>query len=425
MVGFKQTLCALLLTIISMVAVAQNTTNSPYTRYGYGQLSEQNFANSKAMGGIAYGLRNGSQINPLNPASYTAVDSLTFLFEGGFSLQNTNFSSQGMKVNAKNSSFDYVAMQFRMRKWLSMSIGLLPYSSVGYQLSKVDVDGVSENAQNVVTYAGDGGMHQLYAGLGIKVLKNLSVGVNASHFWGEITRESAIIFPNNLNAFSYEDLTHMSVRDYKLDFGVQYTQNFGKKHAVTLGAVFSPKRKLNNDAYVQKAMFSNATTTNKALVSATITDTIATYETPNTFGVGLTYVYDKRLTVGVDYSLQQWGDVTFMNQPNAFCNASRISLGAELIPNYMSRNYFAHIKYRFGTYYSEPYYKIEGVRACKEFGVSAGVGLPLPNSRSLINLTAQYIRVNGQKSNMVDENTLRVSIGITFNERWFLKRKVQ
>ncbi len=127
MVGYKQTLCALLLTILLPgVAIAQNNTNSPYTRYGYGQLADQSFANSKAMGGIAYGLRDGSHINPLNPASYTAIDSLTFLFDGGFSMQNTNFSSEGTKLNAKNSSFDYIAMQFRLHQRVAMSIGLLP-----------------------------------------------------------------------------------------------------------------------------------------------------------------------------------------------------------------------------------------------------------------------------------------------------------
>ncbi|WP_455592355.1 hypothetical protein [Bacteroides sp.] len=424
MVGFKQTLCALLLAVISGVAIAQNTTNSPYTRYGYGQLSEQNFGNSKAMGGIAYGLRDGSQINPLNPASYTAIDSLTFLFDGGFSLQNTNFSSQGVKINAKNSSFDYVAMQFRMRKWLAMSIGLLPYSSVGYNLSKVDTEGVSEDARNVVTYSGDGGLHQLYAGLGVKVLKNLSVGVNVSYFWGEITRTAYLQFPNYAESFDYEDLTHMSVRDYKLDFGAQYTQQFGKKHKLTVGAVFSPKHKLNNDAYVQKGMYAN-TSSGKTLISVNSQDTIATFGTPNTFGAGFTYVYDNRLTIGVDYSLQKWGSVTYMNQPDAFCDASRISLGAEYIPSLLSRSYFGHVKYRLGAYYSEPYYKINGIRACQEYGVTAGVGLPLPGSRSLINLSAQYIRVNGQKNYMVNENTLRLSIGITFNERWFFKRKVQ
>ena len=55
MTGYRQTLLVLLLTILSGAAVAQNNTNSPYTRYGYGQLSEQGSSNSRAMGGIAYG----------------------------------------------------------------------------------------------------------------------------------------------------------------------------------------------------------------------------------------------------------------------------------------------------------------------------------------------------------------------------------
>ena len=116
MVGFKHTIWALLLMMVTGTAIAQNNTNSPYTRYGYGDLSDQSFGNSKAMGGIAFGLRDGAQINPTNPASYTAIDSLTFLFEGGVSLQNMNISGGGLKLNAKNASFDYLAMQFRLAR---------------------------------------------------------------------------------------------------------------------------------------------------------------------------------------------------------------------------------------------------------------------------------------------------------------------
>ena len=99
MIGYRQTLLVFLLMMLSGAAIAQNNTNSPYTRYGYGDLSDQSFGNSKAMGGIAFGLRDGAQINPLNPASYTAIDSLTFLFEGGVSLQNMNISGSGVRLS--------------------------------------------------------------------------------------------------------------------------------------------------------------------------------------------------------------------------------------------------------------------------------------------------------------------------------------
>ncbi|WP_294554722.1 hypothetical protein [uncultured Bacteroides sp.] len=433
MVGFKHTLCALLLTMVTGMAIAQNNTNSPYTRYGYGDLSDQSFGNSKAMGGIAFGLRDGAQINPLNPASYTAIDSLTFLFEGGVSLQNMNVSGGGVKLNAKNSSFDYLAMQFRLHPRIAMSVGLLPFSNVGYSVSDSQTSteqGTNNTLNYTRSFTGDGGLHQLYGGIGVKVLKNLSVGVNASYFWGDITRTRTIIYPETSESSSYIQQTGVSISDYKLDFGAQYTQEFSKKHSVTIGAVFSPKHKLNNDY----------TVTTQA--SAASTDELdATLELPNMFGFGFTYNYDRRLTVGVDYSLQQWSKAKFgvagsatdnigamrtdFNETYDYCNRHKISVGAEYIPNLIGRSYLSHIKYRLGAYYTTPYYKIGGKEAAREYGVTAGFGLPVPRSRSILSISGQFVRVSGQETNFVNENIFRVSIGLTFNERWFFKRRVE
>ena len=380
MVGFKHTLCALLLTMVTGMAIAQNNTNSPYTRYGYGDLSDQSFGNSRAMGGIAFGLRDGAQINPLNPASYTAIDSLTFIFEGGVSLQNMNISGGGVKLNAKNSSFDYLAMQFRLHPRVAMSIGLLPFSNVGYSVSESN-EATETSPYSTKSLTGEGGLHQLYVGAGVKVLKNLSVGVNASYFWGDITRSLTQLYPNTASAYSYIRQNAVSVSDYKLDFGLQYTQEFNKKHSATIGAVYSPKHKLNNDYTV--------TTQASSTVSQ---DWDATLEVPNTFGVGFTYNYDKRLTVGLDYSLQQWSKAKFgvntsddavredFDETYTYCNRHKISVGAEYIPNLIGRSYLSHIKYRLGAYYTTPYYKIGGKDAAREYGVTAGFGLPVPRS---------------------------------------------
>ncbi|WP_195576953.1 OmpP1/FadL family transporter [Bacteroides thetaiotaomicron] len=426
MVGFKHTIWALLLMMVTGTAIAQNNTNSPYTRYGYGDLSDQSFGNSKAMGGIAIGLRDGAQINPTNPASYTAIDSLTFLFEGGVSLQNMNISGGGLKLNAKNASFDYLAMQFRLAPWMAMSVGLLPYSNVGYTVSD------SQTTDNDLTYSrsftGDGGLHQLYVGAGVKVLKNLSVGVNASYFWGDLTRTRSVIFPQMSSStyYSYNRQMAVSISDYKLDFGVQYTQELNKKHSFTVGAIYSPKHKLNND-YNSTIQVGSSTTEKMD----------ATLELPNTFGVGFTYNYDKRLTLGMDYSLQQWSKTEFgiatndinvrqdFEETYAYCDRTKISVGAEYIPNLIGRSYFAHIKYRLGAYYTTPYYKIDGKKASREYGVTAGFGLPVPRSRSILSISGQFVRVKGLETNMVNENIFRVSIGLTFNERWFFKRRVE
>lgn len=419
MMKFRYMFWAFLLTMVSGVAFAQNNnTNSPYTRYGYGQLTDPGSANSKAMGGVAYALRDKSLVNFANPASYTAVDSLTFIFDGGISLQNTNFSNGTLKQNAKNSSFDYITMQFRAAKWAGISVGLLPVANIGYNFGEFRENSDSERNANSVQYSGTGGLHQLYIGAGFKILKNLSVGANVSYLWGDVSRTKTMSYPYNSDNFSYIESLEIDMKSYKLDFGAQYTQALGKKHALTLGVVFSPGHNLKSNAM---EYHQNGTDANASLTQIELNDN---FGIPTTWGGGLAYVYDQRLTVAADVMMQNWDDVAYMGEKNVFCKRSRYSLGAEMVPNPIRRNYLARIKYRVGAYYSLPYYKIDGVRAAKEYGVSAGFGLPIPRTRSQVSVSAQYVRTQGEKAAFLDENTLRICIGITFNERWFFKRKV-
>lgn len=420
MIKLKHSIGVLLLLLMcSGGALAQNNTNSPYTRYGYGQLEDPTPSNSKGMAGVAYGMRDRYHVNFANPASYTAVDSVTFIFDGGVTLQNTNFSNGILKQNAKNSSFDYIVMEFRAAKWAGISLGLLPYSNIGYNISETRTIENSEEPY-AVTYTGDGGLHQLYLGAGFKLLKNLSVGANFSYLWGDLNRGLTESFSSSSSINNYAKTTTVAVKSYKLDFGVQYSLQLAKKHALTLGAVFSPGHDLNNTSsvYTQTGNDTNG-------YVAETRDTTLVCGIPTTIGFGATYVYDGRLTVGMDAMLQNWNDVTFMNQKEALCKRGKIALGAEYYPNPQGRSYFSHIKYRLGAYYSKPYYKIGGERAADEYGVTAGLGLLIPRTRSYLNLSAQYVRTKGSKMNLLDENTFRICVGVTFNERWFFKRVVE
>lgn len=410
--------------LIAMMAAAQTSTNSPYTRYGFGQLSDQSFGNSKAMGGISYGLRNGLQINASNPASYSAVDSLTFLFDAGLSLQNANFQEAGTKTNAKNSTFDYIAMQFRIIKGLGFTAGFLPYSNVGYSMSKTNVegnDGYGHEVTTLNTYKGEGGLHQVFIGLGYQVYKGLSVGANISYLYGDITHTASTAF-NYANAFTSVHSNKISVKDYKLDLGIQYSHEFAQKHKVNLGVVYSNGHDLNSTGYKYRETF---LTDNSYQPQTQSVDTIKNaFSIPTTFGVGATYVYDNRLTVGFDYTMQNWEDIKFFNEKGKFLNRSKISLGAEYLPAPYSRNYLNRIRYRIGAHYADPYTKVNDYDGAREYGVSFGFGLPLFQNRSLLNISGQYIKVSPKVKGMLEENYLRVNIGLTFNERWFMKWKV-
>jgi hypothetical protein len=133
------------------------------------------------------------------------------------------------------------------------------------------------------------------------------------------------------------------------------------------------------------------------------------------------------LTVGLDYTLQKWADTEFFNEKGKFLNRSKISLGAEYLPKPFSRNYLNRIRYRVGAYYSDPYTKVNDLEGAREYGVSFGFGLPLEiyQSRSILNISGQYIKVSPKVKGMLEENYLRINIGLTFNDRWFMKWKVE
>ncbi len=409
--------------MMSVELMAQTSTNSPYTRYGFGQLSDQNFGNSQAMGGISYGLRNGLHVNTSNPASYSAVDSLTFIFDAGLSLQNTNFKEGNVKTNAKNSSVDYIAMQFRLAKGLGFAAGFLPYSTVGYNINRnnvVTTDEYGATTTATQSFNGDGGLQQVFFGLGYNVFKGLSVGANFSYLYGDISHTSSTTF-SNANAFSSARTHKIDISDYKLDFGLQYTHQLKEKHVLNVGATYSFGHELNSTGYEYIEKYSNGTLATQSV------DTIQNaFAIPHTFGLGATYVYDNRLTVGADYTLQQWEDVKFFKEKGAFQNRTKISLGAEYLPNPVGRNYLSRIRYRVGAYYSSPYAKIDGKDGNREYGVSFGFGFPLTayQGRSILNISGQYVRVSPKVKGMLEENYLRINIGLTFNERWFMKWKV-
>ena len=423
MIRYKRLINTCFLVLCATMMFAQSGSNSPYTRYGYGQLSDQSFGNSKAMGGLSYGLRDGFQINASNPASYSAVDSLTFLFDAGMSLQNANFKEGTVQTNAKNSTVDYIAMQFRLFEGMGFSAGFLPYSIVGYNMSQtyeLGTDGLGNSIQVLDTYTGNGGLQQVYVGVGYKILKNLSLGVNFSYLFGEISHSIATSF-NNSNAFSSVRTDKITVSDYKLDLGMQFIQKLGEKHVVNLGAVYSLGHDLNSTGYKYLETYS---TSNSALQSQSVDTLQNAFSLPHTFGVGFTYVYDQRLTVGLDYTQQKWADINFFNKQGAFTDRSKISFGAEFVPKKNSKNYFNRIKYRLGAYYSDPYAKVNENEGAREYGASFGFGFPIFRSKSILNISGQYINVKPKVAGMLEENYLKINVGLTFNERWFMKWKV-
>ena len=190
----KRIFSGLLLVVVSLSSVAQvSSTLSPYSQFGLGVLAEQSQGFNRGMNGLALGMRSGKIVNVQNPASYSAVDSLTMIFDVGVSGQITNFKENGLRLNSKTANFDYAVAAFRLLPKVGFSFGVMPYSNVGYDFysakyTNMDRQYASESYYNV-RYNGDGGFSQAFVGMGWEVFKGLSVGANVSYFWGKYTKD--------------------------------------------------------------------------------------------------------------------------------------------------------------------------------------------------------------------------------------------
>lgn len=403
----------------AVAANAQSSTNSPYTRYGLGELSDQAFAHNAAMGGIGYALRSSEQINVMNPASYSAVDSLSFMFDIGMGLKSSNYQENGYKTNAKNASFDYLAMQFRLHPRVGFAVGFTPYSNVGYKFSRTSDIENSDDVTQTNTFYGDGGLQQIFGGIGFKILDNLSIGANVGYLYGEIDYQTLATLSNGGDQTTTYNNT--SINSYIANFGLQYTQKLSKTDKVTLGLVYGLGHDLKSTE--TKGIQVTDGSSYSELTEETIKDS---YGIPSTFGAGLTWQHKQNLTVGADYTLQQFENVKYDNSTDFYKNRTRIGAGIEYMPSLYGRNYLSRIRYRAGAYYSSSYMKLPEYDGPKEWGVSAGFGLPLHlfQRNTVLSITGQYVRVLPSVKGMLSENRFVLKLGLTFNEHWFMKWRV-
>lgn len=388
---------------------AQNMTSSPYSRYAYGDMNENVPVGFRSMGGVGIGMRNNRAINPAQPASYTSCDSLTFMFDIAASANWSRYRDAGGMKNKANGNLEYVTMQFPLfKQWIAMSIGLQPYSSVGYNITLSDSIPGYHYQKN---YNGDGNISQVYGGLSFNIMNWFAVGANIYYMWGDLNHMRTLAFTETgLNPTVQDEM--LSVSSMRLRYGAQFFHTFGK-HTVNLGAVFENKMKLHS---------------NFILIETQTNDSIPIYQdgwqVPMVWGVGASYNWDNRLTVAFDFERQCMASALYNgllgNDPlNGLQDRNRYAFGAEYRHNAMGRKYAERMLWRAGVSVQDEYLASIGA---KKITASVGIGFPLWTIGTVINLGVEYSH-RGSSAGLED-NSFRFTIGASVAENWFFKRKL-
>ena len=415
----KKIFAATVIVAVTVSAQAQNPM-SPYSIYGYGILNDNATSAQRAMGGVGYAMSSGRQINAMNPASYAAIDSLTFLFDMG--LTTTALWSKEGNTSGKDfgGGLDYITMQFPITKYLGGSIGLVPLSSVGYSFgSKVD-NGTSLRQ-------GSGGLNQLYFGLGVRPFTGLTLGANIGYLFGTTINDSYVTTSAGSTTL-FERV--IEVRDYRLQFGIQYALPINGRDKLTAGVTYTPGKTLLGHTWGIKYDVNADTDGSGAAVPDTggYTSLKGKYSLPETWGIGLNYVWNEKLMVEADFTYQPWKNADFdlnkeFNESTEFNNRWKFALGAQLTPRARG-NYAQRVNYRLGGFYSNDYIKVRGNNV-REYGLTMGFGLPAPGSKTVINLGFEWRHRQANPMPLIKENYFSVTLGVNFNELWFYQSKIR
>lgn len=400
-----------MVSVVAFGAHAQNTV-SPYSRFGYGLLGDNATSTQRQMGGVGYAMNNGRQINVMNPASYSHVDSLTFLFDMGLDVSFIKSKDGDASLNQKGGGLDYITMQFPISKRIGASVGLLPYSSVGYSFGSDISNGSS-------SYQGSGGINQLYAGVAGNIIDGLSVGANFSYLFGNNLKD---VYATTVNGSTSLFEQEFEVRDWHVNLGVQYSYNLGNDRKIGVGVTYSPGKDLMGRARVIKYDVS-ANETPDTVQSIRLRHN---FSLADSWGFGLNYTNGTRWLAEVDLTYQPWSNAKYAAMSDfpatRFANRWRIGAGGQYRPKDRGA-YYEVMTYRLGAYFNRDYIMV-GDNHVREFGLSCGFGFPTMSTKTILNLGVEYRHRQAHPNSLLKEDYVCITFGVNFNDLWFFKRKI-
>ena len=467
---------------------AQTNTSSPYSRYGLGELQERSFVNQAAMGGIGYALVNDTlspfYINITNPASYSGIRLTTF--DAAVKSTTYNLSSNTTSKILNNTSLAYLSLGFPLGKRGGGAFGLLPYSSVGYNITDSYTNDFNEDVG--YRYEGSGGLNQFYMGAALrpfingpsrflrsadylelknagnydkisrimrqqKALASISLGANGSYVFGSINNVRRVTYtaPNHFNTKVTETT---NVGDFTADLGLQFgflkdsikvvkRDSLGKrippfkKDIEDIKLTFGFTAGLPSSLYAKRSELVQ-TFEISSLGVEQFKDTVVyvkgkdgSIDIPLSLGGGFTIRKGDRWLMGADYHTQQWSQLTVLGENAGLANSSRISLGAQYVPGNRegSTSYWNRVNYRAGLKYRKTHLELKDTRL-NEYSVSLGIGLPLrvvkvgpQYTHSIVNISLEAGQRGTLENSLIREQFFRAMVSFTLNDRWFIPRK--
>jgi hypothetical protein len=416
-------LIILILLLTGVDGFTQISINSPYSRYGMGELAMRKATYYFSMGGVANAIGSASYVNPYNPASNAAFDTLSFVFTGGMVSKFGTLKTTDLSNTNNSASLGYLLFGFPINRRIKASIGLMPYSDVGYKV--VSRSNIPEVGNTDFYFEGAGGANDFYLSASYKLHKNLAIGIKGAYMFGLLEQIKAVFFPDSVGYINTRIDNQTELGGFYFDFGMQYNKLLHNGMTLGLGAIYSPSQNVSaTQNYLARSYFATA------LGVESFRDTIesrigdkGSVTIPEKYGLGISLKSRDKWLIAADVNWQNWRNFKYFDVMDSLQNSFQVSIGGEFLPSERSIDtYWKRVKYRFGFRYHQTYLSLSD-NSINEFGITFGMGLPIPRSLSLVNVGVEVGRGGTTASDLIQENFIKINLGISVWERWFVKRR--
>lgn len=426
-------ICALFLTAVSSFA----QINSPYSRYGLGDVNMSGNALNRALGGLTAPYTDLQSVNFLNPASYSNIKWVTF--DVGAEIENRNIrnAAKTLKYNTGNFAFNYVTLGLPLSKkhnW-GLAFGLRPVSRINYKIETRERLNTSQFLKDSVFtfYEGTGGTYKAFLGSGIK-FGGFSMGANFGYHFGQqqlSTRRIFIADSANMLYYKSNHANDVSLGNIFLETGIQYQASLGKDLYLQAGATYNVQHDLKGRRDVARETFDYDANGNTYTIDSIFNTTgqEGKVNFPATYSAGILVQKANKWMLGIQYDGAKWADYTYYGLKDQLANSYTFRVGGQVTPSIASPSFFKRLTYRGGFYFGKDYININN-NQLPVYAATFGVGIPVYHNTyalrellTTINLGLE-IGARGNNTSTLKENFFRLHVGFSLSDlSWFRPRK--
>lgn len=433
---------AVLALLFGTAAKAQVTTQSPYSKYGLGNVKPLVLPQFRAMGGVSTAIFSPtgySNINMQNPASYA-----------GISLTTADIGASGTIMNLKkgdasergfNGSLSHVTLAFPVSRGSALSVGVLPYTELGYEFKNRATLGSAtggSSEQMDYLYSGEGGLNKAYLGYGFQIGEHFRVGANAEYIFGNLLQTGSSELVNqtdelgNVNVINARVQSKNSIGGVAFSYGTQYNIPFNSKTSFTLGYSGTAGSSINSKKSIVASQYAKNPNTGDETPAleplSNIEGSKLKMKLPMMHNFGISLQKYNVWVIGADYRRGKWSELSIGDVNQQLQDTYGFSAGGQITPDITSiGSYWNRVDYRVGFSYDKTYVKLND-QDIKQSAISFGFGFPLapsPARRSFykINFTTEIGKRGALTNSLIQENFVNFHLGFTLNDRWFQRFK--